>query len=53
LAGTTISLERLIASGAVNIVRQWTFDGWRHRRDLYSAPRPSRRNGFCRATQLC
>ena len=24
-----------------------------HRRDLYSAPRPSRRNGFCCATQLC
>jgi len=24
-----------------------------HRRGLYSAPRPSRRNGFCRATQLC
>jgi len=24
-----------------------------HRRDLYSAPRPSRRNGFCRTTQLC
>jgi len=24
-----------------------------HRRDLYSAARPSRRNGFYRATQLC
>jgi len=24
-----------------------------HRRDLYSAARPSKRNGFCRATQLC
>ena len=24
-----------------------------HRRDLYSAPWPSRRNGFYRATQLC
>ena len=24
-----------------------------HRRDLYSARRPSRRNGFYRATQLC
>ena len=24
-----------------------------HRRDLYSTARPSRRNGFYRATQLC
>jgi len=24
-----------------------------HRRDLYSAAKPSKRNGFYRATQLC
>jgi len=41
-----ISVERLIVSGAVNLVHI-------HRRDLCSAPRPSRRNGFSRATQLC
>jgi len=42
LAGTTISLERLIVSGAVNLGNVDHI----HRRDLYSAARPSRRNGF-------
>ena len=49
----TVSLERLIVSGAVNLVRRWvsqTSDGRRtsvdhtRRRDLYSAARPSKRN---------
>jgi len=58
---TAISLERLIISGAVNLVRRechkiLTVGGnvdHIRRRDLYSAPRLSKRNGFCRATQLC
>jgi len=60
LAGTTISLERLIVSVTVNLVpgdchKLLTVGGnvdHIHHRDLYSAPRPSRRNGFCHATQL-
>jgi len=63
LAGTTISLERLIVSGAVNlisspvsVIKLLTVGGnvdHIHRRDLYSAASSSRRNGFYRATQLC
>ena len=55
----TVSLERLIVSGAVNLVRRWvsqTSDGRRtsvdhtRRRDLYSAARPSSRNGLITMT---
>jgi len=61
LAGRAISLERLIVSGAVNLVggechKRLTVGGnidHIHRGDLYSAARSSRRNGFYRATQLC
>jgi len=34
------------------LIAGWNVDHI-HSRDLYSAARPSRRNGFYRATQLC
>jgi len=54
LTGTAISLEQLIVSGAVSVILMVSGNVYHiHRWDLYSAARPSRRNGFYHAMQLC
>jgi len=54
--GMADRLRRCQLSSPVSVIKVLMVGGnvdHIHRWHLYSAPRPSRRNGFCRATQLC
>jgi len=58
ISGTADCLRRCQLSSPVSVINFWLLMvggnvDHIHRRDLYSAARPSRRNGFYRATQLC